>query len=116
MVTLPGDASLAGKVTLYDFTVLLQHYGMTSQALWDQGDFDHDGKVNLQDFSIFLSHYGQSLSSGLSPGPSLLAAQPAFAAQATPEPAALACLAPAAILIMLRRRRKTVDSHQNNRS
>ncbi len=116
MVTLPGDATLTGRVTLSDFTLFLQNYGMTSGAQWYQGDFDHDGKVNLQDFSIFLSHYGQSLSSGLSPGPSLLAAQPAFAAQATPEPAALACLAPAAILIMLRRRRKTVDSHQNNRS
>ncbi len=85
MLTLAGDATLAGSVRLIDFTILMNHYGATSGAQWDQGDFNYDGKVNLSDFTLFMNNYGQSLS----PGVSADAPMVINSSQATPEPQSL---------------------------
>ena len=104
MLTLAGDAILAGSVKLKDFTIWLSHYGTTSGAQWDQGDFNYDGKINLQDFTLWLGNYGQSLS------PGVLANAPMVInrSQATPEPPALAIVGAGVLpLLLLTRRRQS---------
>ena len=98
MLTLAGDATLAGSVRLIDFTILMNHYGITSGAQWDQGDFNYDGKVNLADFTVFVDNYGQSL-----------AVQPLFSVRtsrdaAVPEPSAGAVIVLGLVGLLLRRR------------
>ena len=99
MLTLVGDATLAGRVALNDFTILINHYGTASGAQWDQGDFNYDGKVNLQDFTLFLNNYGQSLS--VQP---LFSSRTARGAAATPEPSAWAAMGLGLVGLLIRRR------------
>ncbi len=106
MLTIAGDAALAGRVNLNDFTILISHYGMATGAQWDQGDFNYDGKVNLQDFTIFLNNYGQSLGTGLLPA---VAVRSGFT-RSVPEPESLAFLALGATLLLLRRGDKSLLS------
>jgi len=98
--TLLGDANLDGKVNLSDFAALRGNFGTTSNATWDQSDFDYDGKVNLSDFAILRAHFGQSLPAGLvgASVPAAAAASPMLAP--VPEPATVV-LAAAAGLIAL---------------
>ena len=51
-VILPaGDANLDGIVDYADFQTLEANYG-TTDAYWEQGDFNDDGAVNWQDLNI----------------------------------------------------------------
>ena len=102
MLTLVGDATLAGRVALNDFTILINHYGTASGAQWDQGDFNYDGKVNLQDFTLFLNNYGQTLSPGLMPD----FVRTSSRTSNTPEPAALGMLAIGLLPLAQRRRHR----------
>ncbi len=102
MLTLAGDATLAGTVNLSDFGVLRANFGKTSGAQWDQGDFNYDGQVNLADFGILRANFGQSLSPGLLPavGNSV----------ATPEPAEMLLAAEALALLVLRPRHRIISN------
>ena len=101
MLTLAGDATLAGSVRLIDFTILMNHYGAISGAQWDQGDFNYDGKVNLADFTIFTDNYGQSL-----PVQPLFSARAARDVAATPEPSTYVGMGWGLAALLLLRRRK----------
>ena len=99
MLTLVGDATLAGRVSLNDFTILLSHFGTASGAQWDQGDFNYDGRVNLQDFTLWLDNYGQSLAVQ-----SLFSSRAAREGVVAPEPSAYTVMGLGLIgLLMFRR-------------
>ena len=61
---IPGDLDLDGDVDLSDLAQLLAHYGMTSGAVWEDGDVDPypdgDGDVDLSDLAELLAHYGET--------------------------------------------------------
>ncbi|MFW6154728.1 MAG: dockerin type I domain-containing protein [Planctomycetota bacterium] len=58
---LPGDADGNGSVSLGDFSILKNNFGMTEGATWSDGDFDGDGDVDLDDFILLKKHFGQQL-------------------------------------------------------
>ena len=74
---LPGDANLDGTVDINDLTIVLAHYGQTTDTTWDTGDFNADGKVDINDLTIVLASYGQTAGSS------------AAGMAAVPEPSAL---------------------------
>ena len=53
-----GDLNDDGVVDLSDLAELLAHYGMTSEAEYEDGDLDGDGDVDLSDLAELLGHYG----------------------------------------------------------
>ena len=57
--TVPGDADGDGHVTIADFVILKQNYGLASGAGRAQGDFDGDGAVSISDFVILKQNYGR---------------------------------------------------------
>ena len=91
--TVYGDATLAGKVGIDDFSVLLAHWGSTT-AGWADGDFTGDGTVNIDDFSLLLSNWGWTSSNYQS------------MAQETPEPATLSLLALGGLALLRRKNPK----------
>jgi hypothetical protein len=50
-----GDLNNDNNVDIYDLSILLSHYGLTSST----GDVNSDGTVNIFDLSILLSNYGK---------------------------------------------------------
>lgn len=56
--TAHGDTDLNGIVDSIDFTRFLGGYGVSSNALWTQGDFSHDGKVTSLDFNLLSGNFG----------------------------------------------------------
>jgi hypothetical protein len=87
---LPGDANFDGIVNFSDLLILSQHYGQTGE--WVDGEFSGGGTVDFADLLTLAQNYGKTQ-----------AAVEYSMEAAVPEPAPLALLAPAAIL--LRRRR-----------
>jgi len=92
---IPGDADNNKVVDAADYITLKQNFGMTSGALWKDGNFSDTygtpGTVDWADLQILMAHFGAgSLSAP---------------AMNTPEPATLGLLAIGALAI-LRRRRK----------
>ena len=59
--TLYGDTGLGGSVGFNDFTRLTQHYGQTTGAAWDTGDFNYDTSVNSADFTLLTRTYNTSI-------------------------------------------------------
>ena len=55
----PGDVDFDGDVDLSDLSQLLAHYGMTSDATYEDGDIDGDGDVDISDLAELLAHYGE---------------------------------------------------------
>ena len=86
----PGDANQDGKIDFSDLLILAQHYNKID-ATAAQGDFNGDGKVTFADLLILAQNYGKDCTI-------MTAAAP------VPEPAAVATLAPAAALLLSRRR------------
>jgi hypothetical protein len=82
---IPGDADGNGTVDRADFLALAEHFGTTSDAVWENGDFDEDGKIGLADLRILQAH--------LEPPP---------ASSPVPEPATLGVLLAAALAGALR--------------
>jgi hypothetical protein len=56
----PGDLNGDGAVSLADLAQLLAHYGVTSEAAYEDGDMDGDGDVDLSDLAALLAVYGTS--------------------------------------------------------
>ncbi len=91
---LMGDANRDGAVLSSDLATVLANLGTGPGKRWIDGDFDADGMVTLRDLSMLLSNYGRDLT-GVTGSNALL----------VPEPSTLALLAPAALLLLGRRRR-----------
>jgi len=89
--TLPllGDANGDDVVDAADYIALKRHFGSSSDATWQRGDFDGDGIVDYDDLQVLIINFGVG---GASPA-------------TTPEPATLGMLALGGLAILLRRRR-----------
>ena len=59
--TLYGDTGLTGAVGFTDFMRLTQRFTTTSNATWDQGDFNYDGAINSSDFNLLQPNFLQTL-------------------------------------------------------
>lgn len=64
---LAGDVNHDGKVDFSDLLILAQHYGSTTEPLWENGDVTEDGSVAFADLLVLAQNYGQ-------PAPSAAAA------------------------------------------
>lgn len=51
-----GDANMDGTVDRRDAVRLMRHFGVGTEALWGDGDFDFDGAVTLADLAILGEH------------------------------------------------------------
>jgi hypothetical protein len=63
----PGDVDHDGSVTMNDYAVLRDHFGMGPNARSFNGDLNHDGVVDLSDFDLWKGLYvaaGAGASSG----------------------------------------------------
>lgn len=87
--TVAGDADLNGTVNSLDFNRLAGGYGITSNAYWMEGDFNYDQKVNTLDFNLLAGGFNQTI------------AAPGLGA-VVPEPAGLAGLALAGVIVRRR--------------
>ncbi len=88
-----GDADLSGHVDLTDLSTVLNNFGSITPA-WTSGNFDNTSTINLTDLSDVLNNFGASNpNANTSPSRAL----------PTPEPASLALLIPALILVRKRR-------------
>lgn len=104
---IPGDANYDALVSVADLGILATNYGMSSGALWCQGNFNDDGKVDLTDLAILSSHYGQSCDIvGRSAAPALEAPDALEALDApVPEPATMGLLLFGGLFVLWRWRR-----------
>ena len=61
----PGDFNRDGQVSLNDFSLFVQKYGLSEgdDAFDSLYDLDGDGKIGLGDFSIFVQNYGKRIGS-----------------------------------------------------
>lgn len=78
---LSGDANLDKTVAFADLVAVAQHYGLATNANWDQGDFNQDGAVNFADLVAVAQNYGKSLSPITPPATAML---PSIAAAVAP--------------------------------
>ncbi|HSV14264.1 MAG TPA: hypothetical protein VLI90_08390 [Tepidisphaeraceae bacterium] len=95
-LTLPGDATLDGKVDVADLGVLATNYSLTGD--WSKGDFNFDGNVNVGDLGALATNYNTSIPTGAS----VAAAE---ASVAVPEPGGMVVLISAGVLWSIRRLR-----------
>jgi hypothetical protein len=97
-LTLAGDANLDGVVDAVDLGNLALHW-TSSDAFWFDGDFTYDGRVDVADLKLLAMNFTPAAE-----GPSLETLLVSFGlpVEAIPEPAMLAPLAAAGML--LRRR------------
>ena len=93
-----GDTNLDGKVNALDFNALASNFGNASGTEWDQADFNYDGVTDTSDFMMLANNFGLTLAAPAQlPAPVL--------GSLVPEPASLAMLALAPVLIRRRRGR-----------
>lgn len=59
--TLVGDVNLDNIVNEQDEEILLENFGMTTGAVWAQGDLNGDGAVDHLDYTLLRDHYGEAL-------------------------------------------------------
>jgi probable HAF family extracellular repeat protein len=79
--SIPGDANLDGTVDRRDLAIVVEHFGATCGATFEQGDFDGDGGVSMMDLLIVKRQFGD-------PGaPGGAAAGTATGPAGVPEPA-----------------------------
>jgi hypothetical protein len=54
----PGDANGDFKVNLFDFSILINHFGQMVTGGPSLADFNDDGKVDWTDFSTLITNFG----------------------------------------------------------
>lgn len=96
-----GDANLDGNVNLEDFNIFASNFG-TSGPPWEGGDFNEDGAVNLEDFNLLAANFGRQIE------PAAMSLVLDFGTS-VPEPAMMTPLAPAAMMLARRSRRKNFN-------
>lgn len=57
----PGDTDFDGDVDREDAAMLASNFGMASDAIWINGDFNADGAVNLADVAILQANFSGPL-------------------------------------------------------
>jgi len=85
-----------------------QHYGNTSgSATWSMGDLNYDGNVGFADLVAVAQNYGRSLPSVPVPGATAAFEDDLNAAFASsvPEPASIAVVCAAGVVLCRRRKR-----------
>jgi flagellar basal-body rod modification protein FlgD len=55
-----GDVNSDNVVDDQDRQILLDNFGLTTGAVWAQGDLNGDGAVNYTDYNLLTEHYGES--------------------------------------------------------
>ncbi|MFT3787312.1 MAG: hypothetical protein QM770_14280 [Tepidisphaeraceae bacterium] len=93
--TLPGDANLDLVVNFGDLLALAANYGSTTSS-WGAGDFTDDNVTNFSDLLALAANYNKTVTGSF-------AGDWALAQQLVPEPAALASLMAAGVLLIRRR-------------
>jgi len=58
--SVPGDATLDGTVDMLDYLAVKVSLGLSSGAMWTQGDFDADGDVDSEDLATLEGSFGES--------------------------------------------------------
>ena len=108
--TLPGDATLDGRVDFNDLVHLAQHYNAPADNAtgWLDGDFDYSGAVDFNDLVRLAQNYNAALPAATAiPGAPAGFQSDLVAAAAVPEPGpALTALALEGCLAARRRRRR----------
>lgn len=89
-VALLGDANLDGEVNTSDLAILAANFSSTN-GTWVTADFSGDSLVDTSDLAILAATFGTSVGPATSPA-------------AVPEPAGLALLGAAGLLVAARRR------------
>ena len=90
-----GDANDDGTVSLTDLSIVLNNFGAATTS-WSLGNFDGSSSIDLTDLSDVLNNFGSNVATtAVSTGSALVA---------TPEPASLAIVVPAAMALLRRRR------------
>jgi len=56
----PGDADGSRTVDLADFAVIQVTFGMQAEAMFSDGDFDHDDDVDIDDVTILTNELGNT--------------------------------------------------------
>src|SRR5688572_9522920 len=90
-----GDANLDGIVSNLDFNILRDHFGQS--AGWSGGDFNLDGRVTFADFQILERNFGGTLPT---------TEVDALKAISVPEPAGIAIVLGAVMLLRRRNQRR----------
>ncbi len=90
-----GDANDDGGVDLTDLSIVLNNFGSATTS-WSLGNFDGGTNIDLTDLSEVLNNFGSSVAT--------TAVSTGSALAATPEPASLAIVVPAAMALLRRRR------------
>jgi hypothetical protein len=57
---LTGDVNHDATVNFSDVLILAQHYGSTTQPMWEAGDLTGDGSVAFPDLLMLAQNYGRS--------------------------------------------------------
>lgn len=53
-----GDATLDGRVSIGDLTVLAENFGLEVGGTWSMGDFNCDGRLSIGDLTLLAEHFG----------------------------------------------------------
>ena len=68
IATLPGDASLDGRVDFIDLATMAQNYNRSvsgvTDSWWTLGDFTYDGLVDFADLALLAQNYNRSAVAG----------------------------------------------------
>jgi autotransporter-associated beta strand protein/T5SS/PEP-CTERM-associated repeat protein len=118
IATIPGDASLDGKVDFVDLVRVAQNYNTAvsgvTDSWWTLGDFTYDGSVDFNDLVILAQHYNRSAVPASIELPAGFAGQWAAALDAAvrvPEPSLTALLGVSPLMCRRRRSMSASRAH-----